>query len=227
MGFFAHPGGPSIISLDRKASRLLAAPQPRIGTLRMKTSQRSLKGQGWDVVFTCKAENRQAFPVLGPVSPTGTRAGRPEEQGGGCQKSSQLLFHLLALFHGPLGAQATPPFSVSGSSFHPGGTLSTAHAVTGRTHSFPGSPPCPTSSGEEESLEIKQANTQSQPHPKLVPWSLKSPAPWTAGCGVTGVGHSPCPALGFGIALLKGGWEWGWLTPESAASADTRSPRAK
>lgn len=91
------------------------------------------------------------------------RAGRPEGWGvgGWYQKSSQLLFHLLALLDGPLGTQATPPFSVTEApSTQVGPYPPTAHAVTGRPTASPESPPCLTSSGEEESLEIKQANTE-------------------------------------------------------------------
>lgn len=135
----------------------------------MKTFQRPLNGQGWDVVSTCKVRGLRADRPswLWAQSHPRAREQAGQRDGGGCQKSSQLLFHFLTLLDGPLGTQATPPFSVTGSSFHPGGTPPTAHAVTGRPTAFPGSPPCPTSSGEEESLEIKQASTQSQPHPKV------------------------------------------------------------
>lgn len=77
---------PSITSSGPKASRPPAAPQPRMVTLRLGTSQRT----GWNVVPFCKARGlrrAQDFLALGPVSPTGTRAGRPKEEGGGlCQQ---------------------------------------------------------------------------------------------------------------------------------------------
>lgn len=89
----------------------------------------------------------------------------------GCvSKSSQLLFHLLALLDGPLGTQATPPFSVTRGFLHSGGTPPTAYPVTGRLIAS-GNPPCPTSPREEESRN--QTGQYTEPAlPQGLSWAL-------------------------------------------------------
>lgn len=160
------------------------------------------------MVPTCKARGEEpgtSWPWAQSHPRAHEQAGQRE---GGCvSKSSQLLFHLLALLDGPLGTQATLPFSVTGSFFHPGRALPTALPVTGRSTAS-GSPPCPE---KEESLRPNRPGHRARvtPRPELGPPSLKSPAPWHhTDYGVIGAGLSPCPALGLlSIALLHGGWE--------------------
>lgn len=108
--------------------------------MRMKTSQRFLNGQGWDMVSTCNVRGLRADRpswLWAQSYPRACEQAGQRDGGWWYQKSSQLLFHLLALLDGPLGTQATPPFSVTGSSFHPGGTLPTHCPCSDRqTHSF-------------------------------------------------------------------------------------------
>lgn len=132
MGFLAYPRGPSITSSGPKASRPPAAPQD--SDTENEDSQRSQNRQGWDVVSTGQAKGLRAARPSWPWAQAHPRAREQagQREGGCVSKSSQLLFHLLALPDGPLGTQATPPSSVTRAFFHPGGTPPTAHPGTGR-----------------------------------------------------------------------------------------------